>query len=150
MSDLYLTLRHRLADVAHDWVEIDGELLVAARGRKGLSREALGAQVGVVAKTVERYEHDNRIPRSVLPRFAEALDLDIQEAGPTPVVIPAESQSLDELTKRVAGVEGELRQLRETLREAIDEQRKAILAAMGRLPEQIANHPARNSSSRGR
>jgi transcriptional regulator with XRE-family HTH domain len=98
MSDLYLVLRRRLAQVKNDWVEIDGELLVAARNRKGLSREALGAIVGVVAKTVERYELQGRIPRSLIGRFADALDLEIEEVPPLgPLRIHAQQPSDDHL-----------------------------------------------------
>jgi transcriptional regulator with XRE-family HTH domain len=110
MSDLYLTLRHRLAQVAHDWVEIDGQLLVEARNRKGLSREAFGAQVGVVAKTVERYENQGRVPRALLPRFAEALNLDIQELPPEMISVSRAASTLDDqlalLREELAEVRG--------------------------------------------
>lgn len=115
MSDLYLVLRHRLAQVAHDWVQIDGQVLVDARARKGLSREALGALVGVVAKTVERYETQGRVPRALLPRFAEALDLNIEEVPPTTVRInaaaPDREKDLAALREELAEVRGMLAQL---------------------------------------
>lgn len=120
MSDLYLVLRHRLADVTQEWATIDGKVLVDARARKGLSREAFGAIVGVVAKTVERYEKDGRVPRHLLPRVAEALDLEIEEAPARPKVRVEVNGEGDEMA---------------ALREEVSDLREADYKIVGLLEE---------------
>lgn len=79
MSDLYLVLRHRLEAVAVDWIEIPTPVLKEARKRKGLSYESLARELNVVAKTWERYEKAGRVPRQLVSRVAEALDLEIEQ-----------------------------------------------------------------------
>lgn len=109
MSDLYLILRRRLDDVAHDWVEIDGKVLVSARGKKGYSREALGAIIGVVAKTIERYEAQGRVPRALLPRFADALDLEIEEVPAASITVQARRDDhFGALHERLGEVDGKV------------------------------------------
>lgn len=76
MSDLYLVLRRRLEDVT-DWVELGTPTLKTARKAKGFSYEAMGRQLGVAAKTWERWEKAGHVPRHNLERIASILDLEI-------------------------------------------------------------------------
>src|SRR3954452_18719869 len=92
MSDLYLVLRRRLDDVT-DWVELGTPTLKNARKAQGLSYEAMGRKLSVAAKTYERYEKAGRVPRHLLPRIAEILDLEIDwpKRGTITVDEPPES-----------------------------------------------------------
>ena len=78
MSDLYLILRHRLDHVT-DWVMVDTDVLKEARGRLGLSHEAVARQFPVSSKTYGRWENAGRVPRADLPRLAEILRLTIEQ-----------------------------------------------------------------------
>jgi hypothetical protein len=65
MSELYLVLRSRLDGVV-DWVYLDGKIVMDARARKGLGREALGARLHI-------------------PALAEELDIRIEQAVTEPL-----------------------------------------------------------------
>jgi transcriptional regulator with XRE-family HTH domain len=84
MSELYLVLRSRLDGVV-DWVYLDGKIVMDARARKGLGREALGARLHIAAKTLERYEKRSRFPRALIPALAEELDIRIEQAVTEPL-----------------------------------------------------------------
>jgi len=111
MSDLYLILRHRLEAVKDDWFEIDGKVLIAARRRQGLSREAFGPMIGVVAKTVERYEKENRVPRQLLPKIAEVLELEIERQEPLRVTVDSPPPDDEERLGRLERLAEENREL---------------------------------------
>jgi transcriptional regulator with XRE-family HTH domain len=113
MSDLYLVLRHRLEEVSTEWVPIPSPILKKARKAKGLSYESLARQIPTSSKTWERYEKAGRVPRSLLPRIADILDLEITE--PARQRITASTVSPDQLValaERVEEVLAEVRQLR--------------------------------------
>lgn len=93
MSDLYLVLRSRLEGVP-EWVYIPTPTLRSAREAKGLSYETMARTIPVSAKTWERYEKAGRIPRPIVPRVAEMLDLEIEESAPRPrVIVPHEREA---------------------------------------------------------
>lgn len=77
MSELYLTLRSRLEEVTN-WVILGEEVMRGARDGKGLSREAVGRQLNVSAKTYERWEQAGRVPRNDLERVAAVIGLRIE------------------------------------------------------------------------
>src|SRR3954469_15042088 len=91
MSDLYLVLRHRLDDVRPDWVLIESAVMRRAREQRGLSYEAMGRLLNVASKTYERYEKAGRVPKPILPRLAEVLDLEIDQPARERVRVTATS-----------------------------------------------------------
>lgn len=111
MSELYLTLRSRLHEVA-DWVEIPPEVLREARKRIG-SRETVARKLNISQKTLERYEHEGRIPRQMVDAFARVLHLQIErpEAQPLTVVVPDEEPGLPDVRKELADVADRLARL---------------------------------------
>jgi transcriptional regulator with XRE-family HTH domain len=78
MSDLYLVLRSRLEAVP-EWVYIDKDVLESSRKARGLSYETMARTIPVSSKSWERYEKAGRIPRPMLERVAEVLNLEIEE-----------------------------------------------------------------------
>lgn len=96
MSDLYLVLRHRLSDV-NDWVDLGTTTLLTARKRQGLSYEAMGRQLNVASKTYERYEKRGRIPRQMLVKVADILDLEIDQPTRERITLPAEPGLAEEV-----------------------------------------------------
>jgi predicted transcriptional regulator len=88
VSDLYLILRRRLGNV-RDWVEIDSDVLRAARKRQSLSYETVARRLHVSTKTYERYEKRGRVPRELLPNVAEVLELEIETAPSVPLRVAA-------------------------------------------------------------
>lgn len=57
-------------------VDMIGERLKRARAATGLSMQALGAEVGVSANMIKKYEHDQSMPGSgVLVRLSKALEV---------------------------------------------------------------------------
>jgi transcriptional regulator with XRE-family HTH domain len=95
------------------WVIFEGNVLREARERLGLSREALARELHVVAKTWERYERDGRVPRQLLPRVADILDLEIEL--PTRERVQAEEDrpmsGLTGINARLDSIEIEIRAL---------------------------------------
>jgi transcriptional regulator with XRE-family HTH domain len=78
MSELYLVLRRRLAQVT-DWVTLGTDVMKKARTTRGLSYEAVARALHVSAKTYERYEKRGRVPVNLLLEVAEVLGLEIEE-----------------------------------------------------------------------
>jgi transcriptional regulator with XRE-family HTH domain len=112
MSDLYLILRRRLEDVT-DWVELGTATLLNARKALGLSYEAMGRKLSVASKTYERYEKKGRVPRHLLPRVAEVLNLEIDWPKPTHLSVTAAGEDrLETLEQRLAEVLALVQQLR--------------------------------------
>lgn len=111
MSDIYLVLRHRLDDVATDWVELGTEVMRSARRGQGLSYESAGRKISVSAKSYERYEKAGRVPRHLLDRVANVLDLEVERSARQKVVIEdgGAGQTLEE---RLETVEHELDEIR--------------------------------------
>lgn len=122
MSDLYLVLRSRLATVP-DWVFIDTSTLEQARKRKGYSYETTARELHVSSKTWERYEKAGRVPRGLLPRIAELLELEIEEPARARISATAGGSQLDRIEEAIARVELRLRVL------VPDEQVAALEAA---------------------
>ncbi len=104
MSDLYLTLRRRLDEVAR-WTHLDGQTLVDARDAKGLSREAVARQLPTSAKTIERWEKDGRVPTNVVQKLADILGLEIQRVPAPPPLIVEDDPEMAELRTLVERVE---------------------------------------------
>jgi transcriptional regulator with XRE-family HTH domain len=109
MSELYLVLRSRLDGVV-DWVYLDGKVVMDARARKGLGREALGAKLHIAAKTLERYEKRSRFPRSLIPALADELDLRIEQPVTEPLSV----------TVREPGDAGDVALLQQAVVEALE------------------------------
>jgi transcriptional regulator with XRE-family HTH domain len=110
MSDLYLVLRSRL-DSVPEWVYIDTHVLLAARNARGLSYESTARELHISSKTWERYEKAGRIPRPLVPRVAELLELEIEESPARRVVIEGEAvpvEVVQELQERILGKLDEL------------------------------------------
>lgn len=123
MSDLYLVLRHRLEDVI-DWVELGTDVMRDARKRTGLSYESMSRQINVSAKTYERYEKAGRVPRQLLPKIAEELNLEIESPARQRVTVnpPADRETaardLAELQASVDRIEQLLNTLLDPPRDA--------------------------------
>jgi transcriptional regulator with XRE-family HTH domain len=94
MSELYLVLRSRLDGVV-DWVYLDGKVVIDARARKGLGREALGAKLHIAAKTLERYEKRSRFPRAIIPALADELDIRIEQPLTEPLTATVRGPEAD-------------------------------------------------------
>lgn len=104
MSDLYLVLRSRLEAVP-EWVYIETAVLKSARERKGLSYETMAREVHVSGKTWERYEKAGRVPRPLLPRVAEVLDLEIEEPSRQRVTVRPAATEGGDLDARLERIE---------------------------------------------
>src|SRR5262245_30209312 len=98
MSDLYLVLRRRLSDV-QDWAELGTETLRDARKAKGLSYEAMGRRLHVVAKTWERWEKSGRVPRHRVNEVAGLLSLEVED--PRAPVAGSEEPELRAMVEQV-------------------------------------------------
>lgn len=103
MSDLYLILRRRLSDVV-EWAEIGTDTLRGARKAKGLSYEAMGRSLHVVAKTWERWEKAGRVPRHLVPEVAELLSLEIETPAHRSVVLPQRDEVAAKLEEILASL----------------------------------------------
>lgn len=66
-----------------EWVYVDRATLEAARRERGLSYETMARQIPVSSKSWERYEKAGRIPRGMIERVAEILELEIELPAPT-------------------------------------------------------------------
>jgi transcriptional regulator with XRE-family HTH domain len=122
MSDLYLVLRRRLEDVV-DWVDLGYDVLHDARKRRGLSYEAMGRQLAVASKTYERYEKAGRVPRQLLPKVAEVLDLEIEQPDRVRIIVPATGDgqpTLESLRAQVSEQGEQLARIERLLRELAD------------------------------
>lgn len=98
MSDLYLTLRHRLDAVA-EWVTIGIDVWNDAQKALGLSDERAARLVPVSARTWIRWRQRGQVPIHTLDRVAQILDLEIERSRPNPVVL--EGEDLEELRDRM-------------------------------------------------
>lgn len=109
MSDLYLVLRHRLDHVA-DWFPIETEVLREARRRLKLSYETVAREIPVSSKTYERYEKRGRVPRDILPRLAQILELEIETPAREPLrVTEPTAEAFAEIIERLDRIEKLLR-----------------------------------------
>jgi transcriptional regulator with XRE-family HTH domain len=128
MSDLYIVLRRRLEAVP-EWVYIDSALLRAARERQGFSYETIARQIPVVSKTYERYEKAGRVPRQLLAKIAELLDLEIEEPERTRIMVePAEPRG---------SVRDEISSLRTEIRELDQKLDVALGQRLDRIEQEI-------------
>jgi len=107
-ADLYLVLRSKL-DMVADWVELGTPALKAARERLGLSYEGVARQIPVSSKTYERYEKRGRVPRTLLAKFAEVLQLEVEQ--PARERIGVSPQPSDDHLRQL--VQEELAEMRE-------------------------------------
>lgn len=123
MSDLYLTLRHRLDSVA-EWVTLGAEQMTSAQKAKGLSDERAARLVPVSGRTWVRWRQQGRVPIHSLDKVAEILGLEIQRPGLRVVEIEAsanggsplgaDDDALNrhlELLGRLDAIEAQLRQI---------------------------------------
>lgn len=123
MSELYLVLRERLRSVAEeDWVEIDGDVLLKARKRRGIGRETLGALIHVSSKTIERWEKTGRVKRASVPALARELDLQIEEPAFEPLTVKVAPLADDER----GAVLRELASIRAALEAGRDQDRRLV------------------------
>lgn len=119
MSDLYLVLRHRLDDVI-EWVTLGRDVIHDARKAQGFSYETMGRKLNVAAKTWERYEKAGRVPRPMLPKVAEILDLEIEEPARTAISLPGregEADPLAILQEEVSGMADQLGRIEQLLQQ---------------------------------
>lgn len=116
MSELFLVLRRRLDEVAK-WVAIDTTTLKNAREAKGLSYEAVARNLGISAKTWERYEKDGRVPRWQVRDIADLLELEVAESPPPQVDVPSEADDdrISRLETRVEDMDAKVDRLLEIL-----------------------------------
>lgn len=128
MSELYLTLRSRLEEVTN-WVILGQEVMREARDAKGLSREAVGRQLNVSAKTYERWEQAGRVPRNDLARVADVIGLRVEAPFDDHVVVLEDDE---EATPRLAVLEQRVEAL-ERAREEADERIETKLDEIARL-----------------
>lgn len=124
MSDLYLVLHSRLEPVGKrfEWVDLGPEVMLEARKRTGLSREAVSRKLNVSTKTYERYEKMGQVPRHELRSVAEVLELEIEDAEPTRlgVRLPSEDDRLAALEERAGRTEARLGEVQATVQEIRD------------------------------
>lgn len=101
MSDLYLTLRHRLDAVA-EWVTIGADVWNDAQKRLGLSDERAARLVPVSGRTWIRWRQRGQVPIHSLERVAQILELEIERAQHERVVIEEDElrELRDELARR--------------------------------------------------
>lgn len=119
MSDLYLVLRHRLETVT-EWVPLGSDVMRQARDRLGLSYESVARLVSVSSKTYERYEKRGAVPRPLVVKIAETLNLEIEQSAPVRVTVPAsvpQDAALAEILDAIRSLDGEVRQLRAAVRQ---------------------------------
>lgn len=133
MSDLYLVLRSRLASVP-EWVFIETAILREARESRGLSYESMGRETNVSSKTWERYEKAGRVPRPLVPRVAEVLNLEIEEPGPRRVRLEPPEVRVEALDDLRTHVDGRFDELFSALT-ALDRKLDTMLIDEGRLRE---------------
>lgn len=100
MSDLYLVLRSRLADVA-EWLHVGEDVMRSARNARGLSVESTARQLHIASKTYERHEKRGRIPRHRVSDYARVLGLEITEPERQPVALPQGAVTLEDLLAEV-------------------------------------------------
>lgn len=131
MSDLYLVLRSRLEPVGKrfEWVDLGPSVMLEARKRLGLSREAIARKLNLSAKTYERYEKSGQVPKHELRNIAGVLELQVEETERTTVVMPRgedddvaqrtaeeNARRIDALEDQAVRVEGALAEIHEQLR----------------------------------
>lgn len=100
-----------------DWVELGTPVLKAARERLGLSYEAVARQIPVSSKTYERYEKRGRLPRALLPKFAEVLDLEVSQPDHARMSVstPSSDDQLRRVREEVAGMREQIDRILELL-----------------------------------
>jgi transcriptional regulator with XRE-family HTH domain len=117
MSDLYLTLRRRLNEVA-EWVDLGTDVMWDARDAKGLSRAYVARRLHVSEKTYERWEKRGAVPRHTVAAVARVLDLEIEQPTRRTITIADEDEAskLDALLEMVLGLQTEVGSLRQEVR----------------------------------
>ena len=107
MSDLYLTLRRRLDEVA-EWVYLGSDVMMNARSELGLSRETVGRQLHVSSKTYERWEKRGEVPRHAIAAVAIVLGLEIEQPARVSITLDKEGDPIEERLDRIEGLLAEL------------------------------------------
>ena len=100
MSDLYLTLRHRLEAVA-EWVTIGIDVFGDAQKRLGLSDERAARLVPVSVRTWIRWRQRGQVPIHSLDRVAQILELEIERPAHDRRVVVDDALDAQELYDRL-------------------------------------------------
>jgi len=85
---------------------VDGAILESARLRLGLSREAVARQIPVASKTIERYEKQGRVPRELMPKLMEILEIELETPTLAPLKVGGQpTDRWDEVIERLERIE---------------------------------------------
>jgi DNA-binding XRE family transcriptional regulator len=118
-----------------DWVTLGSDVMRAAQKRRGLSHEGVARLIPVSGKTYERYEKQGRVPRLLLAKVADVLELEIEQPETRPISVRVEAKEAGE--DLAVALFDRLRSLEATVADGVADLRSSLDEVLRRLPPSV-------------